>query len=215
MRKLALLFSSILLITLFSNPSFAQKPYQVKDLDVLLMYYKLSGEEIPWKDVAQYYPEYQKAKDEFARQDVLDKLKLKIQEEMNALVQRKPLVIISRFEIDEYDFDKGAFPLGISDNTYFPFGSTPRAFRGLAITFTNADQFTHWIVAREEARKITQKIGDRREVVAIIEFVPAKAFNDKLDYLDTKIVQVEISKITFETPNRSSIIGTVLPNSSK
>ncbi len=214
MKRFAFLGCQILLLVIFSNTSFAQKPYEIKDLDVLLMYYKLSGEEIPWKDVAQNYPEYQKAKDEFARQDVLDKLKPKIQEAMNTIVQKKPLVIISRFKIEEYDFDKEAFPLGLSNN-YFPYSSGPRAYNDLAITFTNADQFTHWMVTREEARKITQRIGNSREVIAVIEITPVKAAADKINYRDLQAVQAEISKITFETLNRSSTIGTVLPSEAK
>ncbi len=215
MKKFVFLTCQMLLLAIFSNTSFAQKPYQIKEVDVMLMYYKLSGEEIPWKDMAQNYPEFQRAKDEFARQDVLDKLKPRIQEEMNAIIQKKPLVIISRFEIEEYDFDKGAFPLGISDSTYFPYSSGPRAYQDLAVTFTNADQFTHWVVTREEARKITQRLGNSRDVIAVIEIKPVKALADKIGYRDTRIVQVEISKITFETLNRSSTIGTVLPNEPK
>ena len=210
MKKIHLIFSQIFfLLILSSNPGFAQQPYQVEDIDMALIYYKLSGTQFPWKEIAQNYPEYRKASDEFARQDVLEKLKLRIEEQAKELMEgkKKSLAIITRMDIKEYDFDHAAFPLDFSENTYFSYASYPSVYEDIAVTFKNGSQFTMWPVSKEEARKITQQIGSGREVVATIEFIPVSAKSAKISYRDRMVIEVNIIKISFQSLDRKTKLG--------
>ncbi len=210
MKKIHLIFSQIFfLLILSSNPGFAQGPYQVEGVDMALIYSKLSGGTFVWKEIAQNYPEYRKASDEFARQEVLEKLKPRIEEQAQELIdgKKRSLAVFTRIDVKEYDFDNSEFPLDFAENTYFTFDSRPSASDDIALTFNNGSQFTTWSVSKEEARKITQQIGSGREVGAIIEFVPVAAKVGKLSYSDTKIIQANIVRITFKTLDGKTKLG--------
>lgn len=212
MEKIQILLSQILFLFMFSfNPGFAQQPYEVEDIDMALIYYKLSGAELPWKEIALNYPEYLINPNAFARQDFLEKLEPIILEQTNSLFQKKSLVVFTNLELQEYDSDQTAFFLDFSDNSYLLYDSYPSAHEDIALTFDNGAQFTTWFVNKEEARKITQQIGRNRAVVAIIEFVPVAAKRGKLSDSDmeSKIIQANIIRITFQTLDTRIQLGSI------
>ena len=199
----------------FAVPSsWADDALDPKGLDLAYIYYDVSGLPVPWKALANFYDEYRSAKDEFERREVYAQILPIMKKSSEEISQTKTFLIRTETSVGEYDFDREAFPLGISDGMFFTF---PLSITGpsFAVEFTNASELKDWKIKPEKARGIAAILRSGRNVPMMIEYKPVNAFEDRLRTRwgneRYRIIEADIVKATLYTRDRRKVMTVLTP----
>lgn len=189
----------------------AEAPHQPQGIDLLYLYYKVSGVPVPWGQLAQSYTEYRAAKDEFERQELMAKLRPLMEKRYALVAEKKSYAIRTGLKLEEYDFGREAYPLSLRPTSFFPFQFDYRLGKPVAITFANGAEASEWKIAKDEARRVAQGLPRNRVLPALIVYAPEGAREDRLNHAAYRIVEARILRIEFMSPDGRHVIGTHLP----
>jgi hypothetical protein len=185
------LIQKLVCLSVFLLPAgvFAEN-IKVSDESAPILYEARAEIRIPDDKLAEYISaDYRKARDEFTRNDLFQKIKPIIDSRLAEAKKTKTVLLLIGGRLADYDFDKNAFPTGFSASSFIPFKND------YAVTFTNGEKFEFLPVPFEFAKSLSSELSRNRRAKFIVygEIVGAK--EEKLRRRVKKVLQVRITKI--------------------
>jgi len=185
------------------TPSDSTKPARITDDNIIFLYEARA--EIPAPDDKLYRfisIEYRRSEDEFTRHELAQKIKPVLEKKLSEALKTKFITVIIGDRLEEYDFDKSAFPTGISSGTYVPFDN------GYAVTFENADKLTYLKVPFEKAKLLSRQLQRNRRTQIIIKAQIIGAEEKRLRWNIDKVLKTKISQLTLKLSSGKTV-GTI------
>lgn len=166
---------------------------------ITFIYYGMAKMPVDYAKIAEIYPDYRNANDEFKKQDILNALKPRIDQEIQkGKTTQYYKIIWNNFRLDQYDFSAKAFPQSeiASGST---FGWNDSSYR---IAFTNPDDFKLFKVEDEAKARV---IADKRSKYQDMHLV-AYGFVQEADLID-KTVKLQIQKVVLTDKNGTELMS--------
>lgn len=186
-------------------------------LECHFLFYKLSKSEPKITDLARISPEYRSARDEFERRDKYQAVKPILDQTAARVAGAKRFHLRMGSTLGEYDFDRKAFPSGMTVGTFvsFPEWETNVPGPACSIMFTAPENFAWIPVGEEAARSLSAKLRDRftREISLEIDFEPSAAGTRALSGVLHKAISARIVRVRVFALQEQ--IGELLPQPAK
>lgn len=145
--------------------------------------------------------DYRNASDEFTARELFEKIKPVVDKRISETKSTTDWMVLTRIRLPEYDFNKNGFPSDLDSETFFPFDNN------YALMLTNTSDFQIIPVPLEEAKSFAGTLKQSRNVTMQVEGRPVRSIEKRLNYRDSKVIMLEIEKITLKFEN-GTIIGT-------
>ena len=145
---------------------------------------------------AKGFSEYANARDEFSRHDILQRVKPIIEKRLAEAGATKRVYLDVSTDIGSYDFERRAFPTGVSEGTFIPFHR-----QTYAVTFANGADIEYVPVAMEAARTLARELQRTRRGVAKIYGEIEGASERTLNFSVKKTLGVRVTKIELLSPS--------------
>lgn len=174
----------------------------VRVTDVNIPFFYESRAEIPTTEhnLAELLSvDYRKAKDEFTRMELFQKIKPVIDKKLEEFGATEAIIVLVGSRLKEYDFEKGAFPTDFSSNTYIPFDN------GYAVNFNNARVLEYLEIPLNEAKKLATMLQKTRKVTFEITTIIESASEQRVDYRTNKLLTTRISAVDVKAKDGSVI----------
>lgn len=183
---------SVLALVMVSFTAVAD-PEQLTDDNVALLYESRVSVRAPDHKLAELISvDYRDARDEFTKQELFQKLKPVIKQKLNEAATVKQVSLGVRERLGDYDFDRKAFPTGLTKGAYFPYGA-------YIVEFINPDRAAYLPVDIEKAKSLAGHLRSGRtihmNVVATIVGTKEEhiKFSGTKKALKLKINSIEVS----------------------
>lgn len=182
-------------------------------LECHFLFYKLSKSEPKIAELARISPEYRSARDEFERRDKFQAVKPILDETAARVAGARRFHIRMGSTLGEYDFDRKAFPSGMTVGTFVSFPEWETSIPGPAcsILFVAPENFASVPMAEEAARSLSAKLRERftREVSLEIDFEPTGAGTRALSGVLHRAITARIVRVRVFALNEQ--IGELMP----
>lgn len=170
--------------SVFAIPAWAQ--IRITDGNIPFLYESRADVRAPdHKLAAIVSTDYRNADDEFTRHDLFQQLKPVIENRLSQAEQDTQIFLLVGDNLGDYEFDRNAFPTGMSENTFIRFD------HGYEVRFDNADQIAFIPLPPEEARSFASALRRSRAVTFRVEGKISRVAED----WSRKIVYVSVGKI--------------------
>jgi hypothetical protein len=178
-------------LLLISSSAFAQ-PIQVTGDNIAFLYEARADLPVPDDVLAESaFTDYANARDEFARHDILQRIRPLIAERIADARETTHVYLNVGTDLGDYHFEGESFPTGFSDATFIPF----RDAAGYAVTFANAADVEQLPVNVEVARSLATELRRTRRASATIYGEIQDVSEKTLNYLTYKTLNMRITKI--------------------
>ena len=151
--------------------------------------------------------DYRDARDEFTRHDLFEQLRPVIQRRLEEARSTTAVSLLARHTLGEYDFDKGAFPTGLVETTYYSFNLKHKPWTKYEVVLANGADLTHLPVDIAHARTLASSLRTNRETQYQIEAVVEAAKEQG----STKRLSIRVTKLTAKLRS-GRIVGTLTAN---
>lgn len=185
-----------------ANPSTPLDSYVELRGEAQLMqaYYALSGLPVPWDRLASAVSnDFRNTHDSFARQEILNVLKPRLEEEISGFAKNRYIMIPARVGLNAYDFERKGFPMrGFEPGSFLSFGNS-----GYVLAYSNSDQFRFAPVGEETLARDIEGVRANRpygEYRARVYAFARHAADDAGRYT----VKAQIVKVVVEKPDGSA-----------
>jgi hypothetical protein len=160
---------------------------------IAFIYYGLAKMPVDYAKVAEIYPDYRYTNDEFKKQDLLNALKPKIDQEIaKGKATQYYKIKWDNFSLEQYDFNAKGFPQNqISPGTSFGWSET-----NYRITFSNSDEFKLLKVEDEAKARV---IAEKRSKYQSMHLI-AYGYAQEADLTD-HTVKLQIQKVVLTDKN--------------
>lgn len=162
---------------------------------VMFMYYAISNLPVDYDKIAsRYSADYNQTSDVFKKQQILDAIKPRINEEIAAAKQNRYFYIIDDANLDHYDFNLKGFPVNspITDPDAYGYFYDNSDYH---YTFTNGDKYKLLKVADTDKAKMIESIVSQHGHLKLKVY----AFAQDAD-LNSKTVKAQIVKVELLDP---------------
>jgi len=162
---------------------------------VMFMYYAISNLPVDYDEIAsRYSADYNQTSDVFKKQQILDAIKPRINEEIAAAKQNRYFYIIDDANLDHYDFNLKGFPVNspITDPDAYGYFYDNSDYH---YTFTNGDKYKLLKVADTDKAKMIESIVSQHGHLKLKVY----AFAQDAD-LNSKTVRAQIVKVELLDP---------------
>ena len=157
---------------------------------------------------AKGFSEYANARDEFSRHDILQRVKPIIEKRLGEAAATKRVYLDVSTNIGSYDFERRAFPTGVSEGTFIPFHR-----QTYAVTLANGADLEYVPVAMEAARTLARELQRTRRGVAKIYGEIEGASERTLNYSVKKTLSVQVTRIELLSPSGALVGSKTLASS--
>jgi hypothetical protein len=141
----------------------------------------------------QISEDFNRAPDEFAQWDYLQRLTPTIKKKIEECKSAKVWGIAFGASLGRYNFDKMAFPSGITKDTYLPIRGS-----SYSVDFADVDELAFLPIAIENARKFAIPLRGSRDIIVEAEGTIASAANSR--------VSLKVTKITLKLKDGTPIV---------
>ena len=187
-KRAASVLCSLLLV---SSSALAQY-VQVTSDNVAFLYEARAELPVPDEVLAEgAFTDYANARDEFARHDILQRIKPLITKRMAEARETTLVYLDVAMELEDYRFEGESFPTGFSDGTFIPF-RRPALY---AVTFANAADIEQLPVSVDVARSLATQLRRSRRASATIYGEIQDVSEKTLNYLTYKTLDIRVTKI--------------------
>ena len=122
--------------------------------------------------------DYRRARDEFTRHDLFARIEPVIRERLREGLATGRVHVVVRIELEEYDFDLGAFPTGFGGTGYLDFRAGHRGGPAYRVRFANGGELARVPVPVDAARGLAGQLRRSRDADMRIEGVPGRAVEE-------------------------------------
>lgn len=167
---------------------------------IAFIYYGLAKMPVDYAKVAEIYPDYRYSNDEFKKQDILNALKPRIDQEIaKGKTTQYYKIKWDNFSVNQYDFNAKGFPQNeISPGTTFGWSGDSN----YRIVFTNPDDFKLLKVEDETKARV---IADKKSKYQSMHLV-AYGYVQEADLID-KTVKLQIQKVVLTDKNGTELMS--------
>jgi hypothetical protein len=195
---------SLCLIFLFHSNGIAGE-IQATDQSVPFLYESRAEIQAPDHQLATILSsDYRKARDEFTKHDLFQNIKPVLEKRLNESKQTEQVYLRVGGRLEDYDFEKQAFPTGIGEGTFIPYQN------GYAISFINSKDVSYLPISLEKARALSDPLRKDRRTSMVFHCTIVKAKEQKLNWNTTKNLQVKINELDIDL-NSGESVGSVRP----
>lgn len=160
------------------------------DNDIMFAYYALSSIPVDYDKVLMSYSnDYRLASDEFKKQDILNALKPKIDQEIAFAKNSRYLKMTwNGFRLNKYDFHAKGFPQdALGNNSHLGWENY-----GYRLTFTNGDSFKLFKVQDEAKARLIEEKRSKYEQFDLVVYVYAQDADLNEKHVKTQILHVQL-----------------------
>lgn len=199
-------------LSVLAIPAWAQ--VRITDSNIPFLYESRAAVRTPdHKLAAIISTDYRNADDEFTRHDLFRQLKPVIESRLSQAAQDARVYLLIGARLGDYDFDRSAFPTGMSESTFIRFAEnlfSVLGHYGYQVRFDNSDQITFVPVPPERARSFASALRRSREVSFRVEGQISRVAED-----ESKIVYMNVTKIVISLKrNQREIVSYEIPRRS-
>lgn len=160
------------------------------DNDIMFAYYALSSIPIDYdKVLTSYSKDYRYAADAFKKQDILNALKPKVDEQIAAAKTARYLKMTwNGFNLGKYDFQNKGFPQNdLSSRSNLGWDGY-----GYRLTFTNGDDFKLLKVVDEAKARLIEEKRSKYERFDLVVYVYAQDADLNEKYVKTQVMHISM-----------------------
>lgn len=173
-----------------ANTPLDQYKVLTSDSDIMFAYYALSSIPVDYDKVLMSYSnDYRLASDEFKKQDILNALKPKIDQEIAAAKSSRYLKMTwNGFRLDKYDFQAKGFPQDdLSGSSHLGWENY-----GYRLAFTNGDSFKLFKVDDEAKARVIEEKRSKYEQFDLVLYVYAQDSDLKEKHVKTQVLHMQL-----------------------
>ena len=160
------------------------------DNDIMFAYYALSSIPVDYdKVLISYSEDYRRASDEFKKQDILNALKPKIDQEIAAAKNARYLKMTwNGFRLNKYDFPAKGFPQdSLGNNSNLGWDNY-----GYRLAFTNGDNYKLFKVEDEAKARLIEEKRSKHEQFDLVVYVYAQDADLNNKSVKTQVMHVSL-----------------------
>ncbi len=180
----------------------AQTDFQLNDETVAWIYESRADIKTPDHKLAGIIStDYANARDEFTRHDLMQQIKPVLDKRIGTAQAIDTVQIKVRTRLEEYDFEKAAFPTGFSKETFIPLGDR----YGYSVVFDNGEFLAMLPVELDSARSLSDSLRNNRTANLTITGNIVGVKEDRLRYQKRKIVIVKATSMDVNLHNGEKV----------
>lgn len=173
-----------------ANTPLDQYKVLTSDSDIMFAYFALSSIPVDYDKVLMSYSnDYRLASDEFKKQDILNALKPKVDQEIAAAKNSRYLKMTwNGFRLNKYDFQAKGFPQdALSESSHLGWESY-----GYRLAFTNGDSFKFFKVNDEAKARVIEEKRSKYEQFDLVLYVYAQDADLNEKHVKTQILHMQL-----------------------
>jgi len=153
--------------------------------------------------------DYRNARDEFTKQELLEKIKPVIKSTLTEAKSKGEYFLRVGTKLGQYDFDKKQFPSGFSSSTFIPFeirfGMEVSRY---AVMFDNIKEVENIPLPLDAAKSLSGKLQQSRAITAVVYCRINGTQEKQMNYRDFKVMMAHVTKVDFLTDD-GALISTI------